>query len=142
MDRTPIAKILPPARPAAFLARPALAERIATVLQRRLTVVVAEAGFGKSTLLASWWEAASCAWYTADSSDRVLQSLSRRLTDALRLRVPDLPGELGLPDSMTGPELDQLSRADALASRRDEALPEKLSTELVPVIDDINELAA
>lgn len=142
MDRTPIAKILPPARPAAFLARPALAERIATVLQRRLTVVVAEAGFGKSTLLASWWEAASCAWYTADSSDRELQSLARRLSDALRLRVPDLPGELGLPDSMTGPELDQLSRADTLASRLAEALHEQLSTELVLVIDDIHELAA
>jgi ATP/maltotriose-dependent transcriptional regulator MalT/DNA-binding SARP family transcriptional activator len=142
VERTPIAKILPPARPAGFLARPALAERIATVLQRRLTVVVAEAGFGKSTLLASWWEAAPCAWYTADASDRELQSLARRLSDALRLRVPDLPGELGLPDAMTGPELDQLSRADTLASRLAEALHEQLTTELVLVIDDIHELAA
>jgi ATP/maltotriose-dependent transcriptional regulator MalT/DNA-binding SARP family transcriptional activator len=142
VERTPIAKILPPARSSGVLARPALAERIATVLQRRLTVVVGEAGFGKSTLLASWWEAAPSAWYTADSSDLDLQSLARRLSDALRLRVPDLPAELGLPDAMTGPELEQLSRADALASRLAEALHEQLTTELVLVIDDIHELAA
>jgi ATP/maltotriose-dependent transcriptional regulator MalT/DNA-binding SARP family transcriptional activator len=141
VERTPIAKILPPARPSGFLARPALAERITTVLQRRLTVVVGEAGFGKSTLLASWWEAAPCAWYTADPSDGDLQSLARRLSDALRLRVPDLPGELGLPDAMSGPETEQLSRADSLASRLAEALHEQLSSDLVLVIDDVHELA-
>ena len=112
------------------------------MLQRRLTVVVGEAGFGKSTLLSSWWEAAPCAWYTADASDGDLQSLVRRLSDALRLRVPDLPAELGLPDAMTGPELEQLSRADTLAARLAEALHEQLTTDLVLVIDDVHELAA
>ena len=109
MERTSIAKILPPARPSGFLARPALSDRIATVLERRLTVIVAEAGFGKSTLLASWWDAAPCTWYTADPSDRDLPSLARSLSEALRLRVPDLPAELGLSDVMSGPELEQLS---------------------------------
>ncbi len=141
MERTSVAKILPPARPSGFLARPALADRIATVLQRRLTVVVAEAGFGKSTLLASWWDAAPCAWYTADPSDRDLPSLARSLSDALRLRVPDLPVELGLSDVMSGPELEQLSHADALAARLAEALQEQLTTALVLIIDDVHELA-
>ena len=141
MERISIAKILPPARPSGFLARPALAERIATVLERRLTVIVAEAGFGKSTLLASWWDAAPCAWYTADPSDRDLPSLARSLSEALRLRVPDLPAELGLSDVMSGPELEQLSHADALAARIAEALHEQLSASLVLIIDDVHELA-
>ena len=69
MDPTPIAKIVPPARPSVYIDRPALAARLGAVLERRLTVVVAEAGFGKSTMLASWWEDAHCAWYTADRGD-------------------------------------------------------------------------
>ena len=111
------------------------------MLQRRLTVVVAEAGFGKSTLLASWWEAAPCAWYTADPSDHDLPSLARSLSESLRLRVPDLPVELGMADAMSGPELEQLSHADALAARLAEALHAQLTTPLVLIIDDVHELA-
>lgn len=143
LEPTPIAKILPPSRPAGYIARPGLEARVSTVLERRLTVLVAEAGFGKSTLLTTWWEAAPCAWYTADRSDRDLPSFARRLSDALRLRVPDLPHELDqLVEATSGPEPEQGSRADALASRLAGVLHEQLGTDLVLIVDDMQELIA
>ena len=66
MDATPIAKILPRSPTDGLIERPALDQLVTTARNRRLTVVVAEAGFGKSTLLASWWEKVPCVWYTAD----------------------------------------------------------------------------
>jgi ATP/maltotriose-dependent transcriptional regulator MalT len=142
VDQTPIAKIVPPGRPPGLVARPLLAERISTVLGRRLTVLVAEAGFGKSTLLTTWWEAVPCAWYTVDQSDRDMQLLARQLSDALRLRVPDLPAELGRVADGVGPEPEQGARADSLGSRLAEVLHEKLAADLVLVIDDTHELAS
>ena len=87
IDWTPVAKTVPPARPGGLVPRPVLAQRISEVLERRLTLVVADAGFGKSTLLGSWWETTACAWYTLDPSDRDLRSLVRGLIASLRLRV-------------------------------------------------------
>jgi ATP/maltotriose-dependent transcriptional regulator MalT len=143
MEQTPVTKIVPPPRPAGYIPRPALAARLAAVVERRLTVVVAEAGFGKSTMLASWWDEAPCAWYTADRGDRDLPSLARRLSDALRLRVPNLPAELErLADAVAGPAPEQRSRADSLASRLAGVLHEQLATDFILVIDDVHELAA
>jgi LuxR family maltose regulon positive regulatory protein len=51
---TPAGKVLPPALPAAWVDRPRLRSRLAEARGRRLTVVVAGAGFGKSSLLAAW----------------------------------------------------------------------------------------
>ena len=87
MDATPIAKILPRSPTDGLIARSTLEQLAATARNRRLTVVVAEAGFGKSTLLASWWEQTPCAWYTADQHDLDLPTLGRQLSDALRLRT-------------------------------------------------------
>ena len=47
-----LAKLLPPADPAGTLARPALEARLLEGTERRLTIVVGGAGFGKSTLAA------------------------------------------------------------------------------------------
>ncbi|HEY6781687.1 MAG TPA: AAA family ATPase, partial [Candidatus Dormibacteraeota bacterium] len=115
----------------------------ATARNRRLTVVVAEAGFGKSTLLASWWEQAPCAWYTADQHDLDLPTLGRQLSDALRLRVPDIPSDVSwLAEAAGGPELEQFLRADALAAQLAEILHAQLTSDLILVIDDAHELAA
>ena len=46
------AKVRPPDSPKGYVSRPSLAERLEGVLQRRLTVLQAPAGFGKTTLLA------------------------------------------------------------------------------------------
>ena len=143
MEPTPVTKIVPPPRPAGYIRRPGLDARLAGVLERRLTVVVAEAGFGKSTMLASWWDSAPCAWYTADRGDRDLPSLARRLSDALRLRVPDMSAELErLADAVAGTETEERTRADSLASRLAGVLHEQLATDLILVIDDFHELTA
>lgn len=52
--RTLTAKSLAPAVPPTTLPRPQLESRLVEALSRRLTTVVAGAGFGKSTLLAGW----------------------------------------------------------------------------------------
>lgn len=143
VEQTPIVKLVPPPRPAGYIRRPVLEARLAGVLERRLTVVVAEAGFGKSTMLASWWDAAPCAWYTMDRGDRDLPSLAGRLSDALRLRVPDISAELErLADAVAGTEPEERTRADSLASRLAGVLHEQLATDLILVIDDLQELAA
>lgn len=102
MDATLIAKILPPTRAPASIARPHLTERIKAVTGRRLTLVEAEAGFGKSTMLTSWWEQAPCAWYTVDAGDRDLLSFAGRLCESLRLHVADLPRPPQARDSLGG----------------------------------------
>ena len=143
MDQTPVAKMLPPARPAGCIARPALVERLEEVVNRRLTTVVAAAGYGKSTLLASWWEKAPCAWYTADRTDREMPSLARRLTDSLRLRVPELRSQLALAvEGFSGPEADLSAHADALGSRLAQVLEEHVAGDRVLIIDDVDELGA
>jgi len=143
VDATPIAKILPRSPTVGLIERQALEQLVSTARSRRLTVIVAEAGFGKSTLLASWWELAPCAWYTADQHDLDLPTLGRRLSDALRLRVPDIPSDMSwLAEGAGGPEPEQFLRADALAAQLAEILHEQLSTDLILVIDDAHELAA
>jgi ATP/maltotriose-dependent transcriptional regulator MalT/DNA-binding SARP family transcriptional activator len=143
VDATPIAKILPRSPTDGVIERRALEELVGTARSRRLTVVVAEAGFGKSTLLASWWEKVPCAWYTADERDLDLPTLGRQLSDALRLRVPDFPSDVNwLAEGVGGPELEQFLRADALAAQLAEILHAQLSTDLMLVIDDAHELAA
>ena len=143
MDSTPIAKILPRSPTDGLIERPALEQLVTTARNRRLTVVVAEAGFGKSTLLASWWEKVPCAWYTADQRDLDLPTLGRQLSDALRLRVPDIRSDVSwLAEGAGGPELEQFLRADALAAQLAEILHEQLSSDLILVIDDAHELAA
>lgn len=142
-DTSLIAKILPPTRAAASIERPHLSERVGSVLARRLTLVEAEAGFGKSTVLTSWWDAAPCAWYTVDSGDRDLVSFARRLSESLRLRLPELPSELVRPvEGLPGPEPEQLSQADALATRLAEVMHDHLTNDLLLVLDDVHEVAS
>ncbi len=47
-------KLRPPRLPVALVPRPGLIERLEAGLGRRLTLVAAPAGFGKSTLVAGW----------------------------------------------------------------------------------------
>src|SRR5207302_8202899 len=56
------------------VARPRLTERMNTAMRSKLTLVVAPAGWGKTTLLSSWCaelsrSARSLAWVSLDESD-------------------------------------------------------------------------
>ncbi len=155
---TSVGKVLPPALPAAWVDRPRLLSRLEEARSRRLTVVVAGPGFGKSSLLAAWvrggrrGEAEASvspsvsgvrsAWYSLQREDRSLPTFLRGLVDALWLRLPGLP--LDVPTVLAGslgPQSDELVRADGFAAVLGELLERELTSDLVLVLDDVHELA-
>lgn len=133
-----------PPGPVVPLSRPRLQELLRNAFDRRLTTVVAEAGFGKSTLLSEWTRELRCAWYTVRPDDSSLDSLVQGLGDALRLRVPAIPPDLaGAAGAWRGPDAtDDLARAEGYATLLCEALENGLERELLLVIDDVSELPA
>jgi DNA-binding SARP family transcriptional activator/tetratricopeptide (TPR) repeat protein len=138
-------KLLPPVAPSAALPRDALQARLDDAPRRRLTTIVAGAGFGKSTLLATWAQRHEVAWYTLDRDDAPLSRLGRGIVDALRLRIPDLPADIAsAPGTARGPDAgaDGPARADAFAAALSEALHERLHRPVGLVLDDLHELAA
>jgi ATP/maltotriose-dependent transcriptional regulator MalT/DNA-binding SARP family transcriptional activator len=137
-------KILPAPVAPATLPRAELQARLDQALRRRVTTVIAGAGFGKSTLLAAWAQRHDVAWYTLGAEDAALSTLGRGLVDALRLRVPDLPVDLAAtPGTARGPDAsaDEDARADAFAAALSEALQERLRRPLALVLDDLHALA-
>jgi ATP/maltotriose-dependent transcriptional regulator MalT/DNA-binding SARP family transcriptional activator len=136
-------KLVPPVIGPSYLARPRLQALLEEVTRKRLTVVVAGPGFGKSTLLASWAAAGNAAWYSLGPEDAQMPTLARGLIDALRLRVPGLASELSAvmaPGSSQGAaEEEGVSRAYAFAQFLAQALEESLGRELVLVLDDLDE---
>lgn len=135
---TRASKTLVPSVSPLTIGRPSLEESLAESLTRRLTTVVAGAGFGKTTLLARWAERVDAAWYTVDRRDSNLGVFASGLAVALRRRVPELPGYLS--DVSSGPGGDDPERATALAAHLSEALQESLADDLVLVVDDVQEL--
>ncbi len=86
---------LPPAR-SDLVARPRLVERLASGLQRKLTLVSAPAGFGKTTLLSSWQATARApyAWLALDAGDNDLVRFWTYIAVALRGIYPGLPEKM------------------------------------------------
>ena len=105
---------IPPFRPD-LVSRPRLIERLNEGLHRKLTLISAPAGFGKTTLLSEWLTACdrqasgagglpSAAWLSLDAEDNDLRRFLSYLTAALAtvapqaveetqalLRLPQLP---------------------------------------------------
>jgi ATP/maltotriose-dependent transcriptional regulator MalT len=127
---------------AGTVARPRLVALLDEGAQRRLLTVVADAGFGKSTLLSSWAAGRRCAWHTVRAEDASLAAMVSGLVEALRRQVPALeaiPAELQSP---RGPDADaeQQTRALAYAALLADALEQNLSNDLVLVLDDLHEI--
>ena len=94
-------------------------------MRRRLTVVVAGPGFGKSTLLGGWAARVTSAWYTAGPADTRALRFAQGLAEALSLEV----------------SLEARARPDALVLRLLEPL-ESRPDGLLLVVDDAHELGA
>ncbi|ADB31189.1 transcriptional activator domain protein [Kribbella flavida DSM 17836] len=127
------------------VARPRLTALLEEGVQRRLLTVVADAGFGKSTLLGSWAAERPCAWYTVRAEDRSLAAVVSGLVESLRRQVPALSTVLTAElQGPRGPDADaeQETRALAYAAVLAEALEQNLTADLVLVLDDLHELAA
>ena len=89
------AKLAPPALPGRHIPRPALVERVAGMVGRRLTVVVAPPGFGKTTLLCELLASDARyahAWVSLDRHDddprRLWSHVSRAVATAVGARAP------------------------------------------------------
>jgi DNA-binding SARP family transcriptional activator/tetratricopeptide (TPR) repeat protein len=126
------------------LPRPRLEGRLDAALKRRLTTVIASAGFGKSTLVAAWSASHNVAWYGLGNDELGLPDVVRGLVDVLRPRVPGLPAELAAAITGSGPDAiqEQAPRARAYAALISQALQERLSRDLMLVIDDLQVIPA
>ena len=82
---------VPPARPERVF-RPRLIERLNEGLHRKLTLISAPAGFGKTTLVSEWL--AGCerpaAWLSLDESDNDPARFLAYLVAALQTIAPDM----------------------------------------------------
>jgi ATP/maltotriose-dependent transcriptional regulator MalT len=78
--------------------RPRLVELMRTTLQRKLTLITAPAGFGKTTLLSAWCDTLDAtvphAWLSLDASDNDLMRFWHYVTAALQTIVPSIADDL------------------------------------------------
>ena len=138
---TRASKLLPPRRPATFLPRPLLAQRLDRARDYRLTTVVAGAGFGKSTLLGPWVSDLQGCWYTIDKTDASPGTLARGLVDSLRVKVPGLSPDLNAAlQGSFGADEGAGNQVEALAGQVGGALDDV--DDLVLVLDDLHEISA
>jgi ATP/maltotriose-dependent transcriptional regulator MalT len=135
-------KLTPPHLPQRTLERPRLQARLAEALDHRLTVVHAEAGYGKSTALASL---AACgtptAWYHLDAGDTEPLLFMHHLLHSVRLALPalsDAPDALLEAWSGAGGEALWAATVDALVNELD---IRRVEGPLLLVLDDAHHIA-
>lgn len=107
--------------------RERLTERLAAVLECPLTVVVAPAGWGKSSLIAEWLatqHVSGVAWLTLDEADNDLVQFLRYVIGAVRTVVPDF----GQPS---------LSRLDSVQPPTTESILSPMVNELTTLPEDV-----
>ena len=124
------------------LTRARLDERLEEAGRRRLTLVTAGPGLGKTTLLAGFARRRECAWYTVGVEDRDPGVLARGLLEALRHRVPSFdPAAL----AVTAPGLDLTipseGQESVIADQLLRMLSDEVGGDLTLVLDDVHELA-
>lgn len=124
--------------------RPRLEAQLDRALGHRLTLVIAETGFGKSTLLRSWCTGINATMHVIAREDRDLSRFCGTMVDALRLRVPDLPRGItvSIDAGERSPEHDEAadSRTDAAAEALGSALAQHLFRDVTLVLDNVDAL--
>jgi LuxR family maltose regulon positive regulatory protein len=133
-NTTPIiqTKLYRPPLQADFIPRPQLLAQLAGWQQRPLTLVSAPAGYGKSTLVSSWFESLECptAWLSLDENDDDLALFLTYFLACIQSAFPDAVDEtVALLESAALPPLRILLNSLANELTR-------LPTRLVLAIDD------
>lgn len=125
-----------------LIRRPRLDRVLAGALERRLTALVADAGFGKTTALTQAFEAGRTVWHTVTAVDQSVSALGRSVIDKLRLQVPAMSGDVLLAVAGgRGPgTATETSGPEALSAAIAQDLSTHLRQDLVFVIDDVHEL--
>jgi LuxR family maltose regulon positive regulatory protein len=127
-----------PRLPADAIVRPRLSALLDHADAAPLALVVAPAGFGKTTLVAQWLHTTpvAAAWLRLDDGDNDLDRFLRRLADAITAIAPlaarALADELGRPDRPPAPDLGALLASELSL----------LDDPLVIVLDDAEWLTA
>ncbi len=88
-----VTKLFPPISRGGLIGRSRLLDRLQSQGERRLTLVSAPAGFGKTTLLAQWHDVLaakgmSCCWLSLDDEDREPSRFLRYFVAALQTVAP------------------------------------------------------
>lgn len=138
-DATPGRPRSRPRLPDVWVDRPYLMGLLAGVTSRRVTTLVAGAGFGKTALLAAWAERTDPVWYPLAREDAALPVLARGLYDALRIRLRALE-EHAVDGYLRTTDLGDPRSADGLAASMGEALAGACRDDLVLILDDVQEL--
>jgi LuxR family maltose regulon positive regulatory protein len=105
-------KILVPRRPATLLTRQRLLDLLHNLLDYRLTIVAAPAGYGKTSLLVDWAhhiELPIC-WYALDALDRDFERFIAHFVASISKRFPDFGKQSGalIQGAADGLDLDRL----------------------------------
>ncbi len=109
---------IPPPRPKIVL-RPRLVERLTQGLHRKLTLISAPAGFGKTTLVSEWVQAMggvtpplAVAWLSLDEGDKDTTRFLAYLVAALQTLAPNIGASvLGMLESPQPPPADSILTA-------------------------------
>ncbi len=125
-------KLHRPRASAPLVPRPRLLEELTAGWSRRLTLVSAPAGYGKTTLVNLWLETVECpsTWLSLDEHDADLDSFTSYLLAALRTAYPQA-GQ-AIASLLQAPELPPPNRVADVLLRDLEQLPGPL----VLVLDD------
>lgn len=124
------------------VARPRLDERLQEVGRRRLTLVTAGPGLGKTTLLAALARGGGCAWYTVDGADRDPTCLARGLLEALHAEVPSLdPAAVVLPPPGRDLAIASEGQESVVADQLLRMLSDEVRGDVTLVLDNVEELA-
>jgi LuxR family maltose regulon positive regulatory protein len=123
-------------KPRAFtnldIPRPALLDRLNAGVQRKLTLLCAPAGFGKTTLLAEWitHHQLPVAWLSLDHDDNAPPMFLRYFVAALHTLYPNLGKTLPLDQDLNAPAIFQSTLTTLINEIADFAMP------LILVIDN------
>ena len=109
---TPATKFRAPRRPRAQVPRARLMKALRAGRHRRLTLIHAPAGYGKTTLAAQWGEelgraGINVAWLTVDDNDNNLVWFLSNLVEAIRRANPAVAGDLGELLEQSGEDAQQ-----------------------------------
>ena len=85
-------KLQPPQLTSDYIPRPRVFRSFDR--QRKMTLVSAPVGYGKSTLLSSWLETLDCptAWFSLDENDNDLVVFLSDFIAAIQTQIPDIGG--------------------------------------------------
>lgn len=120
-----------------LLRRPRLEKRLDEAFGRQLTTVVADAGYGKSTLVDSWSAELQSARHSVTTQDPGILDLFRSLLHALAPFARDVTNQLGaVSSSGAATSKDSRWHAHSLGSALAEQLARALEHDVILVIDD------